>query len=61
MKVKELIEKLKELDPEKNIWVFYDYPCSCDEPDFSCQAGAEAARFFKEDGCKVGDYYHNAG
>lgn len=24
MKVKELIEKLKKCDPEKNIWVFYD-------------------------------------
>ena len=28
MTVRELIEHLQTLDQDKNIWVFYDYPCS---------------------------------
>lgn len=33
MKVKEFMEKLRQLDQEKNIWVFYDPPYACWEPD----------------------------
>ena len=60
MKVKELIEKLQGLDQERNIWVFYDFPCDCDEPDFH-ECKEEEADVFKDDGCKPGDYVHYAG
>ena len=34
MKVKELIDLLSKLDPERNIWVGYDFPYRFEEPDF---------------------------
>ena len=60
MKVKELIEHLKKLDQERNIWIFYDFPYACSEPDFS-EVGEWQADCFKEEGCAQGDYAHWAG
>ena len=61
MTVKELIEHLQTLDQDKNIWVFYDYPCSAFEPIPDETAEEEAEIFFNEEGVKNGDYVITAG
>jgi hypothetical protein len=53
MKVKELIEKLQELNPEKNIWIFYDL-CSMQEPTIDTTVDKETASQFEE--TNEGDY-----
>ena len=56
MKVKELIKVLKQLDQEKNIWVLYDPPFACSEPDIQCLKDDDAdwADMYEE--TEVGDY-----
>lgn len=61
MTVRELIEHLETLDQDKNIWVFYDYPCSAFEPIPDDAAEEEAEIFFKDEGVKKGDYVITAG
>ena len=53
MKVKELIEKLQELNPEKNIWIFYDL-CAMKEPTIDTTVDEETASQFEE--TAEGDY-----
>ena len=53
MKVKELISKLQELDPEKNIWQEYDN--MYDEPSIGVASDADAF-MGAEEGVKEGDY-----
>ena len=65
MKVKELIEKLSKLDPERDIWVGYDYPYDVQEPDFREYTKDDMSEYFyrgkdKEDRIKIGDYMHFA-
>lgn len=55
MKVKELIEQLQKLDPEKNVWIFYDYPFACMEPELR-ECSEEEAGMFTEEGCQPKDY-----
>ncbi len=53
MTVKELIEKLQSLDPERQIWVYYDL-YELQEPEFET---------WEEEGrgeMKTGDYVHLA-
>lgn len=56
MKVKELIEQLKQLNPEKDIWVIYDgiYP---QYPSFT-ELKEDDIMFTKN--AKAGDYAHIA-
>jgi hypothetical protein len=61
MTVRELIEHLETLDQDKNIWVFYDYPCAAFEPIPDDTAEEDAEIFFKEKGVKKGDYVITAG
>ena len=61
MTVKEYIEKLKELDQDKGIWVAYDYPCAMFEPMPDGVAGEHHAKVYGEIGVKEGDYVINAG
>ena len=56
MKVRELIEKLKKLDPEKNIWVCYD-GYAWDEPDFTEEVVDPIP---DNNEVQLGDYYHRA-
>lgn len=53
MKVKELIEKLQELNPEKNIWIFYDL-YAMKEPTIDTTVDKETASRFEE--TNEGDY-----
>ena len=57
MKVKELIELLRTLDQEREIWVLYDmnYP---QEPNF--EEATEAVEGDNERTIKVGDYVHDS-
>ena len=59
MKVKDLISKLDMLDPERDIWIFYDYPCAALEPIIEGEANEFDSKNFKGK-VKVGDYYINA-
>lgn len=61
MKVKELIEQLQKLDPERGIWVFYDFPCDCFEPDFSARVTERETFIFDEEGVQEGDYMMKVG
>lgn len=56
MKVKELIEHLQTLDPEKNIWQMYDPPFACREVRIThlVENDADYAEMF--DNVEVGDY-----
>lgn len=56
MKVKDLIEKLQQLDQERNIWQFYDFPFGVYEPIISV-VSEEDEEFAKDRGAKAGDYY----
>lgn len=57
MTVKELIEKLKELDQEREIWIFYDYPYAALEPRIDGEVDEEQAARFASKGVVEGDYY----
>ena len=56
MKVKELIEQLQQLNPEKDIWVVYD----CIYPKIPSFDELEEDDIMWKDGAKVGDYAHKA-
>lgn len=58
MKVKEFIEQLQKLDPEKNIWEMYDPPCACGEVEVKhlVDGYADYAVMFSDEGVEVGDY-----
>lgn len=59
MRVKELIEQLSKLDPEKGIWCIYDSYALIDlVPDTT--ATEEEAEQFKNEGMEIGDYIINA-
>lgn len=60
MKVKKLIEELRKLDQEKNIWVLYDSYYIFD-PIPDDVADEEDVEQFKDDGVKLGDYIISAG
>jgi hypothetical protein len=60
MKVKELIDQLQKLDPERNVWIFYDFPCDAFEPWFR-ECKAEEAACFKDEGVAAMDYVCDAG
>lgn len=59
MKVKELIEELSKLDPEKGIWCVYDSYALIDLVP-SSTAGEDDAEYFRNQGVKEGDYIINA-
>lgn len=61
MKVRELIEQLQQLDPERNVWIFYDTPCAALEPHFGGIADEEHVGYFGDRGVAVGDYYDEVG
>jgi hypothetical protein len=59
MKVKELIEELSKLDPEKGIWCIYDSYALIDlVPDST--ANIDDAEYFRNQGVQEGDYIINA-
>ena len=66
MKVKELIEQLNKLDPERSIWVGYDFPHRFEEPDFIPMSEERFSEYlswpddYQEGQLKVGDYIHYA-
>lgn len=58
MKVKELIEELNKLDPEKGIWCIYDSYALIDlMPD--AVATKKEVELFGNEGLKEGDYIIN--
>jgi len=61
MTVAEFIEVLKALDQDRNIWVFYDYPCDASLPTPITRASEEAAMIFEYEGVKEGDYVIDVG
>lgn len=60
MKVKELIEELSKLDPEKGIWCIYDSYALIDLVP-SSTADEDDAEYFRGKGVKEGDYIIYAG
>lgn len=56
MKVKELIEQLQQLNPEKDIWVVYD----CVAPQIPSFDELKEDDIMWEYGAKAGDYAHKA-
>lgn len=60
MKVKELIEQLSKLDPEKGIWCIYDSYALIDLVP-SSTADDDDAEYFRSQGVKKGDYIIHAG
>ena len=61
MKVKELIEELKELDQEKGIWLVYDGYVAVFDLLPDDQADEFKAAFFHDEGMEKGDYIINVG
>lgn len=59
MKVKELIEELRKLDPDKGIWCIYDSYALIDLVP-NTTADKEDAEFHKDLGVQEGDYIINA-
>lgn len=60
MKVKQLIEYLQALDPEKNIWVVYDgFEVFPPTPDMT--AGVNEVSRLGEKGVELDDYIISAG
>lgn len=57
MKVKELIEELNKLDPERNIWIIYDGYCPM-EPDVDSYVSEEDVDRYKEynENIEIDDY-----
>lgn len=60
MKVRELIAQLNKLDPERDIWIGYDYPHEVQKPDFVLYDRAEYHFCENETRLKEGDYIHYA-
>lgn len=60
MKVRELIEHLQTLDPERNVWVVYD-TFMFYQPDFSDVADRDDAQFGRKVGVQEGDYKMEVG
>ena len=58
MTVAQLIKKLEKLDPQKGIWINYDYGCRIYDPIPDDVATKEEAERHK--GVKEGDYIINA-
>ena len=58
MTVQELIDQLKQLDPNRNVWTIYDSFFAF-EPNFLSIADESVVR--RTDGVKVGDYYDEFG
>jgi len=62
MKVKELIERLSKLDPERGIWIGYDFPHDIQTPHFveyeEFQDYSPSRRI--RELIKEGDYIHYA-
>ena len=58
MKVKDLIELLKTVDPEAEVWHIYDPPYDCGEVELRHLVGDDAdyAKMFAKEGVKEGDY-----
>ena len=59
MKVKELIEELRKLDPEKGIWCIYDSYALIDLLP-NRMADEDDAEYFRNQGIQEGDYIINA-
>ena len=59
MKVKELIEELSKLDPERGIWCIYDSYALIDLVPRST-ADEDEADCFRNQGVQEGDYIINA-
>ena len=59
MKVKELIEILNTFDPDKNIWIGYDYPFAICEPNF--ELFKDSWQYTEDDKVAPEDYIHFAG
>lgn len=57
MKVKELIDELNKLDPEKGIWIIYDgyYPMEPDVDSYVLEEDIDRYKEYNED-IKVSDY-----
>lgn len=53
--VRQFIEELQKLDPDRNIWVLYDFPCDTYPPEVTVVGYAEAEEV-KEEGVEPGDY-----
>lgn len=60
MKVRELIEHLKTLDPERNVWVVYD-TFAYYQPDFSDVATRVDEQVGRRAGVQKGDYIMEVG
>lgn len=61
MKVKELIERLSKLDPERNIWIGYDFPFDIQEPMFEEYSGeTREIGYINPMEIENGDYIHCA-
>ena len=60
MKVRELIEHLKTLDPERNVWVVYDSFVFY-QPDFSDVASGVDEQVGRRAGVQKGDYIMEVG
>lgn len=59
MKVKDYIDKLKELDPDKDIWVLYDGVAIL-SPMPSSEADEELVSEHRNEGLNKGDYIISA-
>ena len=57
MKVKELIEELSKLDPERNIWIIYDgyYPMEPDVDSYVLEEDVDRYKEYDKD-VEIGDY-----
>ena len=53
--VRQFIEELQKLDPDRNIWVLYDFPYATFAPEVSV-VDQEEAEVVKEEGVEPGDY-----
>lgn len=61
MKVRDLINRLRKLDPEREIWIGYDFPHDVQEPDFVEYGLDDIPSFLKNEiKIKLGDYIHFA-
>jgi hypothetical protein len=61
MTVKEYIEYLKTLDPDKGIWVTYDFPYAMFDPKPDTLATERHVKLYGDIGVKLGDYVIEAG
>ena len=59
--VRQLIEHLQTLDPDKGIWIAYDFPCALLLPIPDETADESYPEFFPREEVEVGDYVITAG